>query len=305
MDAGAAGEVGPLPAAKDGYRWVSWRNVAVQVPETWAYGYETGDQWCVGNEKAPPKPFVAYNQSHAASTLVGCPGNQNDAPRIFGPAPERLWATHLAFQDPGEDAGHTATYDGWTLVSKVIDGVEVRLLTDDADTTRGIVASARTFDVDQNGCRPSSDVQVEGFPRPAPAYDVRKIESVDSISVCQYQKADMRSGMPSLMASRTIAGSAATDLLHGLQSAPDTGGPDRPDTCMADMSGDDAIELVLRSGSDAHSVYLYYSWCFGNGTDDGVSVRQLTPETCAPVFDPPVVAWSFSMVLAGRCSNQR
>ena len=303
-DADAVGGAEPLPAAKDGYRWVSWRNVAVQVPEAWAYGYEMGDQWCVGDEQAPPQPFVAYDQTNAASTAVGCPGNQSDAPRTFGPAPERLWTTHLTFQAPGQDAGHTATYDGWTLASKVIDGVEVRLLTDKPAETQGIIASARTFSVDQNGCPASSGIQAKGFPSPTPAYDVRKIESVDSISVCQYQKADMRPDIPSLMASRMITGSAATDLLHGLQSAPDTGGPDRPSSCMSGMSGDDAIELVLRSGTGEHSVYLYYSWCFGNGTDDGVTLRQLTAETCAPVFDPPVVAWSFSMVVMDRCSDR-
>ena len=303
-DVDAAGGTGPLPTAKDGYRWVSWRNVAVQVPEAWVYGYETRDQWCVGDEKAAPKPFVAYNQSHAASTLVGCPENQNDAPRIFGPAPERLWTTHLTFQDLGEDAGHTATYDGWTLASKVIGGVEVRLLSQVTQQTQGIMDSARTFSVDQNGCAPTSKIQTDDFVQPTPAYDVRSIESVDSISVCQYQKTEIRLPTPALMASRMITGSAATDLLHGLQSAPDTGGPDRPSSCMSDMSGDDAIELVLRSGTEAHSVYLYYSWCFGNGTDDGVTLRQLTAETCAAVFDPPVVAWSFSMVVADRCSDQ-
>ena len=303
-DAGAAGEVGPLPAAKDGYRWVSWRNVAVQVPEIWAYGYETGDQWCVGDEKVPPKPFVAYNQSHAASTLVGCPGNQSHAPRIFGPAPERLWATHLAFQDPGEDAGDTATYDGWTLVSKVIDGVEVRLLSQVTQETQGIMDSARTFSVDQNGCAPTSKIQTDDFVQPSPAYDVRQIESVDSISVCQYQKTEMKPGVPALMASRTIAGSAARDLLHGLQSAPAGGGPDRPQNCMPDMSGDDAIELRLHAGDQTRSVYLYYSWCFGNGTDDGTALRALTAETCAPVFAEPVIAWGFQTNLLHLCSDR-
>jgi hypothetical protein len=304
LGADATVEVGPLPDAKDGYRWVSWRNVAVQVPETWAYGYETGDQWCVGDEKAPPKPFVAYNQSHGASTLVGCPGNQTDAPRIFGPAPERLWATHLTFQDPGEDAGDTATYDGWTLASKVIDGVEVRLLSQVTQETQGIMDSARTFGLDENGCAPSSSIQAAKFQKPSPAYDVRQVESVDSISVCQYQRADMRSGAPALMGSRLITGRAATDLLHGLQKAPVGGGPDRPQNCVADEYGEDAVELLLHTGEKTHSVYLYYDWCFGNGTTDGTTLRALTADTCAPVFGEPVVAWSYQSNLGNICSDR-
>ena len=304
QDADAASAAGPLPPAKDGYRWVSWRSVAVQVPAAWGYGYEVGDQWCVGDEKAAPEPFVAYNQSHAASTLVACAGNQEGAPRTFGPAPERLWTTHLTFQDPGRDAGDTATYDGWTLVSKVLDGVEVRLLTDDPSLTSDIIGSARTFNVDQNGCAPSSEIQTDDFERPSPAYDVGRIDSVDSISVCQYQKTEMRPGVPALMASRLITGAAATELLHGLQSAPRGGGPDRPQNCMPDMSGDDAVELLLHTGDQTHSVYLYYSWCFGNGTDDGVTVHQLTAETCAPVFEAPVVAWSYQSNLGTICGDR-
>jgi hypothetical protein len=302
-DADAAGETGTLPAPKDGYRWVSWRNVAVQVPMDWGYGFDPGDQWCVGDDgsgASKDTPFFTFHQVNAAQTLVACV-QSSDAPKVFGPAPEDHWVTHLTMQEPDEYAGTTATFDGWTVSSQVVDGVEVRALGKDAEEVRAILASAHTFQVDQNGCAPTAGVQAGKFPRPDPAYDVTEIEAVDSISVCQYARGPGRT----LMASRRVQGDAAEALLRGLKQAPEGTGPDRPQNCMPDDYGEEALELVLHSGEDARSVYLYYSTCFGNGTDDGVHHRMLTAATCAPSFTAPVIAWGYQSNLDKLCSNRR
>jgi hypothetical protein len=71
-----------------------------------------------------------------------------------------------------EYAGTTATFDGWTVSSRVVDGVEVRFLGQDVEQVRATLASAHTFTIDENGRAPTSKVQSGKFPRPDPAYDV-------------------------------------------------------------------------------------------------------------------------------------
>jgi hypothetical protein len=74
---------------------------------------------------------------------------------------------------------------------------------------------------------------------------------------------------------------------------------------MHDDYGEEALELVLHSGEDERSVYLYYSTCFRNGTDEGVQHRELTADTCRPVFQDPVIAWEYQTILDKLCNNRR
>lgn len=49
-------------------------------------------------------------------------------------------------------------------------------------------------------------------------------------------------------------------------------------------------------------MFVYTDSCRGNGTDDGAIKRALTENTCSPLFEPPILAWSFNTALFGRCS---
>lgn len=295
---------GTLPHARPGMRWVTYRDVAVQVPKHWDYGYEPGSDWCAGGIRQPKGPYVEVDPGRGMVFDILC-AEKSAAPKVFGPAPERLWRSHVVLESAarGKDVG-PARYDGWTLTSRTVGDVRVRLLTDDTAETEGILGSARTFDVDDHGCASTSSIQTSGFEGPDQPFDVRDVDAVDSISVCQYDRT-VRDGSPGLMGSRSMEGRDAARLLAGLKAAPKGSGPNRPQSCTHDDQGDNAIDLVLHSGSESHHVFLYYATCFGNATTDGTTRRRLTARTCAPVFGTPVVAWEFSGVLRNVCSSPR
>lgn len=294
---------GELPAPEPGQRWVSWRDVAVQVPQEWGYGREPGEDWCAddGNRgEGRPQPYVALDPSYGGVLAIGCFADESGAPAIFGPAPEQLWQTHVALEAAdGPDV--TETHDGWTTTTRTLGDVRVRLLTDDPAATEGILASATTFTTDQHGCDATSPAQAEEFVRP-PAFDVTEVEGVDAISVCQYNR-DAGLDRPGLMASHRVTGAEATGLLRGFQQAPEGGGPDRPQDCLPDDYGDTVVVVRLHQDGRTDDLHVYYDHCFGNGSDDGTTRRALTAETCAPLFAPPVTAWSYQSNLARICGT--
>ncbi|MCW2767984.1 MAG: hypothetical protein JWO11_3943, partial [Nocardioides sp.] len=241
---------GALPAADAGWRWVSWRNVAVQVPATWAYGYEPQSDWCAttGLEpELPPEPYVSRNGSAGGVLDIGCIPQDDGRPEIFGAAPQELWAPHLTFAASGavgapEDG--VADFAGWAITAGTFDTVQLQLWAD-ADTkdlTDRILGSARRFTTDNNGCDITSPVQAKQFVRPPHAFDLRDLDAVDSISVCQYDRYP-GDGPAALIESRRLDGQAAEDLLAGIKSAPTGGGPDHRDQCVPDAYGDHSIAL--------------------------------------------------------------
>ena len=234
-----------------------------------------------------------------------CPNPGENHPEVFGPAPERFWATHVALEPAIEGPDIEVTDRAWTVTTHTVGQVRVRVLTRDSDTALGedILASARRFSVDHNGCEPTSRVQAAEFQRPEP-YDITRIEKAESISICQYARFP-EGQRPALMGSRRLQGAEADALLAGLQTAPPGTGPDRPQNCVPDMYGDSAVSIRIHHDGASHDVYAYYHWCFGNGTDDGVQHRELTADTCAPLFDPPVVLWSYSSHLRPLCNPER
>lgn len=301
---------GALPVADEGWRWVSWHDVAVQVPDSWAYGVEPFEAWCVyngsGGLSTPAEPYVALDGSGMMSGLVGCIGEAPDHhPAAFGRLEAKYWAPHLAF-GPGFDGetvpDGTTTFAGWTLTVQTVGDVQVRLITDPATAhlTERILGSATTFDVDQNGCDATSPVQAAKFVRPTPAFDVTSVAVVDSISVCSYPRTG--TAQPGLSASRLITGTDADALLSAIQDAPTGGGPDTPQTCVHDMYGDTGLAVRLHTGSETRDLYVYADWCFGNGFDDGTTRRELTVENCVPLFSAdPVRLYSGSSAPFSRC----
>jgi hypothetical protein len=297
---------GHLPSPEPGWRWVSWRNVAVQVPDSWGYGVEPMLPWCMYDSSVDVEraPYVAQDSTNMAIAGVGCAGGSPDHhPEAFGPAPALFWAPHVSFgQSPNgaveEDVAH---FQDWTLTSRVIGDVKVSLLVD-GDTAAlvdRILESARTFETDQNGCDASSPVQAAKFVRPDP-FDLASLDDVESISVCQYTRS-VPPGQPALMGSRLLARQPASALLDAIRSAPGGGGPDSPQSCLHDMYGDTAIALRLHTDDSTREVYVYYDWCFGNGFDDGTTRRELTLQSCLPLFGGNVALFSGSSAPFQRC----
>jgi hypothetical protein len=162
-----------------------------------------------------------------------------------------------------------------------------------------ILDSARAFETDQNGCDASSPVQAAKFVRPE-SFDLASVDDVESISVCQYTRSDPP-GQPALMGSRLLARQPASALLDAIRSAPEGGGPDSPQSCLHDMYGDTAITLRLHADDFTPEVYVYYDWCFGNGFDDGTTRRELTLQSCLPLFGGNVALFSGSSAPFQRC----
>lgn len=295
------GTLGDLPAPQPGHRWVSWRDVAVQVPDSWGYDHEPSSAWCTApqNDPEPPPPFVDIDPSSRAVSLIYCGSGPQGNDKLFGPAPQRFWQTHVTLE-AADGPDRTATTGDWTVATRTLGHVRVRLLTDDPEATEGILDSARTFTTDQNGCDASSPVQAAQPVRPGEAFDVSEVRAVDAISVCQYTRR-IPMGEPGLAGSRLVVGADADALLAGLRAAPAGGGPDRPQNCADDMHGDSAIVVRLRTGDDVRDLHAYWDWCTGNGTYDGTTIRALTADTCAPLFGEPVRAVSYQSNLRKEC----
>jgi hypothetical protein len=264
-----------LPA---GWRWESYRDVMVAVPDSWGYFPAPDDQWCVGSRHTtPPRPGAMPAQgyvdsSNDISTDVKC---RSEVP------PASWFVTHLSFSSvPGDP---TPVPHGWSNDSRTFGQVTVNVVADAAHRSLAdrILATARTGAVDQNGCRASSRAQSPDLARPA-VFDLSSLAGVDSISICQYDVGTPdRSG---LVASRELIGASARAELHALRSAPPVPGPRRD--CPVDDSGSQIVVLRLVSGETTHDLYVRYFSCFGTGIDDGTRMRSLTSADCGQLWGP-------------------
>lgn len=283
------------------WRYESYRDVVVQVPDSWGYAAAPGPDWCAfaqGNDRHrfPTTPYVSTTNSSSGVLAIGC-SLGGDPPPLGLPAPEQYWATHLSFEDPATSGASDGTreYDGWTLITRTVGHAQLSVLADreHLDQARRIADSARRVDQDHNGCAATSPIQRGHFPSPPHAFDVAGLADVDSVAVCEY---DLQSpdDQPGLMASRLLTGAAARDEVEALQTAPTGGGPNDASTCLTDMTGDTAVVLRISAAGGLHDVYGYMDWCVGNGFDDGTHVRALTAGDCQSLWGDRVWLWSGS-----------
>ena len=301
---------GQLPAPDPGWRYESYRDVVLQVPESWGYSAAPKSDWCAiledGPASYPTEPFVdTLGGAHYFSLAILCNPNRDQVP-LGMEAPERLWATHLSFGDPNDSRVRDgeATYDGWTRIVTTIGHARFTVLADHehlADAQR-IVDSAQVVTADHHGCDATSPIQDGLFPRPPHAFDLSSIGSVDGIAVCQYDVTG-RSGEPGLIASRLLSVSDANAELGALQGTTIGSGPNDPDSCLPAETRDTAVVLRLDPLGEPNDVYVFYDSCVHNGFDDGTNVRQLTQQNCVPLWGERVAVMSGSSVSVSRCHN--
>ncbi len=312
-----------LPDPQPGWRWESYLNVAVQVPEEWGDDYARGPDWCAeGADAALRTPYVALP---AGATLsIGCP-EEGPANPLNPQVPRRLNETHVTFVT-GEVTQRPVTHadDGdWHLRAKQMTGlVKVSVLADDAhlDVAEQIVASARVVFVDARGCPTAASVIDVPEKTPAPPAGTRldQWRDVDQVRICQYYRgleltdfasSDTPAGgtpapmgdLPELKGSRLVTGDEAAALVAALQAAPEGSGPNSPGTCAKGFNGDDALTMDFFSGDrQVGTAYVYYSGCRGNGIYDGTTVREIT-DACRTWFGGRVVLTSTSGNLGERC----
>ncbi len=142
----------------DGWRVETWRDLEVQVPESWKYG--TLDQWCVGDSE-PTSALV--DRPEGAQTLVLCaPMNgyglsfQDPKTRIDGAFPRGGVSRYSPV--PGQEQQYP---EGSWLGYEVLGSGGVLVVAPDRETAEQILDSARTVEgLDSNGCAPRADAMV-------------------------------------------------------------------------------------------------------------------------------------------------
>jgi len=296
-DTGHAVSELPLPDA--GWRYESYRDVVVQVPDSWGYGHELTSAWCLGDDgtSVNQTPFVGASNGYEVVPAIACGRRPGDVFGLGIEGPERLWVTNLSFGRPEDeevpDGVHTQ--DGWTRIVSTVGHARFTVLTDQAHLAdaRRIVDSATVTALDQNGCDVSSPIQDGVYPRPVHAFDLSTIGSVGAMAICQYSPRTPV-GEPGLIASRLLTGTDANAELGALHVAKIGGGPDTPSTCLHSEPPDTAIVLRLNPGAESRDVYVYYDSCVHNGFDDGTQVFELTEDDCARLWGERVVQWSGS-----------
>ena len=279
------------PAPDAGHKWVSQLGVAVQVPDSWADGLPPSTAWCAGgtNVAQPRLPMVAYGWWMRPIPAIAC---GNDHPTNTG--------YYLIFLPHGDDT----TVPWGTRYVRTIGGVDVVVVNNAgkdgvADpatdkTAQAILDTARQVANDSNGCASSSPVSDQGFQRPTDAFDVTRLTSVDSITLCQYGVPGPKAAtIPMLLAGRTLTGADAASLLTAIKNAP-VGSSDTPQTCDANAFTGTAVVVEFRVGDQVHRAYLRSEWCIHNGFDDGTHVRKLAKSYCSPIYTRPLVTYTAS-----------
>jgi len=302
---------GQLPLPDAGWRYESFLDVVVQVPDSWGYGASPGSDWCVSADEGqgpyPTEPYVATNGAGGAAYDIGC-SNMGDPDPLGMEAPERLWTTHLSLGRPMGSSVPDGTTElhGWTRIIATVGHARFTILADQAHLAEAhqIVDSARIVKTDHHGCDTTSPMQDGLFPHPPQPFDLTSIGSVDEMAVCQYAFHGPQ-GEPWLIASRLLVGPDANAELGAVQGATVGSGPNTPETCSHDSGPDTAVVLRLNPLTEPHDVYVYYDSCVHNGFDDGTNVRQLTRENCVPLWGGRVTYWGGSSAPFQRCHEER
>ncbi|GAB3818848.1 hypothetical protein GCM10028820_21880 [Tessaracoccus terricola] len=262
-----------LPAPQDGWKWVSRYDVAVQVPEAWAYsGYAwASSAWCIDAKSepdVPEAPFVSSPQGVVAAIDCG----------EFRPEWVQM---HLDWLRSGAEPGAPLTEQ----VSSAVGDTEVvvTLTSDPSDEDRvlaeEITGSAVTFERDLAGCTPGSPI-TDIDARPSPAWEVAQAEAVLEIGLCRYEE---RAGGSLLVGSRLLVGEHASAFAAAAAAAPEGTGGD-PDTCIEGYGATSGVVVHVLDASGVHDLFLRVDGCRLLGSDDGTTRRLLTEDMCIPIF---------------------
>ncbi len=131
----------PTSATPDeGWRWESYRDVSLQVPDSWGYG--GGSDWCIGTDDLDSVVPQVTRPGGVVAT-IGC-----DPQYAYGVRFESSAAVDLAHPSGSVwQYGDEGVYpDGAWLSIVVEDEVAVTVVTRDQATASRIVESVQTID---------------------------------------------------------------------------------------------------------------------------------------------------------------
>lgn len=280
-DRGGAGAA--LPPLEAGWRYESFLDVAVPVPDAWGYGAAPGPDWCAdtGGGTVPDAPFVDLNPRQRAVRAIACPTEVPPAER------RQAHLTHrLAVEG---DAPTSESDDRWLTRSAVVGSAYVTVVVpvgSDALAAR-ILGGARAVTADHHGCavtapasRPTGEAA--GLPRAA-----------DGLVLCEY--AAVTGPGPHLVASAALDGAEAAGVLDAVRARPivDPADAVEPDCVAAPTASGDLLVLRFESGGRAREVHLAYNGCRPFVLDDGVTTRAPDAATAGELLARrPLAVWS-------------
>jgi hypothetical protein len=283
-----------LPA---GWRWETFGGAQVGVPDDWGWtnGSQRIGQWCVDTGR--PRDLEPAVGRPGASTLVGCNTDEGVPKETLTRHTGNIVAFESAALDRVPDTGDRRTV--------VVGDAAVIIQTNDPTLRDRIAGTVHQITVDAAGCPVADPVAEDPSDRPMAAAELATITGVRSVAACKYavHRPEGAGRVPPLLASRTFAGPAATDLVHALVAAPVGGGPNAPEDCMPEYSyGDELLVLLIAHEEGTLRVKVTYSGCDHNGIDDGTTMRRLTREAMASLNSGPLAVSSYSGVLRGILS---
>ncbi len=166
---GGGGDGGPPPpiatetpgvVVPDGWRVETWRDLEVQVPESWQYGALSA--WCLGGPERPGGPGIAERPGGTVPAIGCMPPSNGYGVQFFDPTTDtRNWVYR-----PGAiwqyQAGDVTVYpEGSWLGYEVQGSGGVLVVAPDRATADQILDSARQVEgLDSNGCAPRDDAMV-------------------------------------------------------------------------------------------------------------------------------------------------
>ncbi|MFE6510234.1 hypothetical protein ACFVDI_21230 [Nocardioides sp. NPDC057767] len=298
-----------LGAPAAGKRWAVRYDIAFQVPQEWADANapalpeciaKPGDQW----DTVPRTPYVANITNQPVPAIACNETNDRDYPAEFGKVPFALWQPYALIQKP--DKGETFEtgsweHEGWLLTRVQVGDAYASILTGpgDDDVNAEIKASLRTTPEDPYGCDTASPLAAGDPVRPTTEPKTSPLEgdAPDSIAICEYEPSSA-----SLTGSREISGSEASGLVEAIRDAPARSGPNSPQNCAAGQPVTAYVILRIFRDGEAGDVYVNYENCTEHGFYDGLTVHELSPAACRPVFaEDPVTIFSAQGDVAKVC----
>jgi hypothetical protein len=271
-------------AQPERFRWESYRNVEVRVPDDWGYG-TTGKP-----------PCMRYVNVRGEGGFVGRPGG---LPLVYcdddsgSEQPIDEDRPYLWFDDDAKPGVHDYG-DGWVEQTRVVAGVGLTVFTDDDQLRARILDSAR----------PAGETDVYGCPTASPSpfiIDVHPkgidaVGRVEQVVRCTYTLTEDRAR---LWAGSRLEGKSARAAIDAILAAPEGSGPNQPDECSDERPyGNEAMLLIVLGGERSQDV-VSYDGCDNHGVDDGVTERRLTGDVLESLLTGPHEPVSYHRSIAG------
>ncbi|MGV8907357.1 MAG: hypothetical protein ACOH1Y_00100 [Propionicimonas sp.] len=289
MDAGdrSSGSAGPATvtngyAAPAGFRWESYRNVQVQVPDDWGYASAPQSDYCIST-RFPTEPYVDLNRGGRAVAAIGC----GDALR------DDQQAMHLSFTSIDSDPPWSSGSTIWRQVSREVGEARITVTAraGDSELVTRILDSAVVVPA---GTDPA------GCPVIMPTVPAVGLAGLDgsALTVCLYESDRQRGAFRS---SVTLSGTEAAAAWESVLKAPEGGGPNMSATTCGAAQG---WPLLLLVGTQKVPVAASVAGCEGNGVADSAAaggMRSVTRPLCQALMVDPVRIFGGAGTSAALC----